>query len=508
MGFKPAVPANKRPQTDALDRMATEIGQWKHRTELNYTRNILSGHLITNIIKLALILSACLLFIFQMLLPRAAVSFLGRITSTVVLAVTLPSILHLVAADVVVCPDSCWCDSVDAKSVAVCWDHNLTTVPQYFDKKTEEIALMFSNITTINNYDFHGLANISVMLLQYNGIREVHEQAFDGLYKLMYLDLSHNKIAKMPSKVIQNNEKLNILYLNHNEISILGPFLISTSLSVLDLSFCKITFLPHDAFTGTPNIIKLKINNNHITEFEMHAFRGLRKLEVLSSGNNLIKRLDSTLFLDLDELKYVDFSNNSISTLSPSLFENNRKMQYLFLRNNNLSALNSRPILISESLSHLDISFCNITNIPPQAFIHLTKLTSLRMNGNQLSMLDAKTMQPLKKLQVVLFGPDSTCSESSLQNIFEYFQQKSITYYAPPLCNKNSAITNPMLFYSYSSTTTSSSQILQLNTSNTLFYSTYAPSFSNSSQIKVLVHVMHEHTILMLVISCLLKVCR
>lgn len=443
-----------------------------------------------------------------MLLLRAAVSFLGRITSIVAIAVTLPSILHLVVADDVVCPDSCWCDSVDAKSVAVCWDHNLTTVPEHFDRKTEEIILMFSNITAINNYVFHGLANVSVMLLQYNDIREVHEQAFDGLYNLMYLDLSHNKIAKMSSKVIQNNEKLNILYLNHNEISILGPFLISTSLSVLDLSFCKITFLPHDAFTGTPNITKLNINNNHITEFEKHAFRGLRKLEVLSSGNNLIKHLDSTLFLELDELKYVDFSNNSISTLSPSLFENNRKMRYLFLKNNSLSVLNSTPILISQSLSHLDISFCNITNIPPQSFIRLTNLTSLRMNGNQLSVLDAKTMQPLKKLQVVLFGPNATCTESSLQNIFEYFQKKSITYYAPPLCNKSSALTNPMLFYSYSSTTTLPSQILQPNISNTLSYGTHAPTFSNSSQIKVFVHVMREHAILMLVISCLLQVCR
>lgn len=443
-----------------------------------------------------------------MLLPRATVSFLGRITSTVVIAVTLTSILHLVVADDVVCPDSCWCDSVDAKSVAVCWDHNLTTVPKYFDRKTEEIILMFSNITTINNYVFHGLANVLIMLLQYNNIREVHEQAFDGLYNLTFLDLSHNKIAKVPSKVIQNNEKLNFLYLNHNDISILGPFLISTSLSVLDLSFCKITFLPHDAFTGTPNIIKLNINNNYITDFEKHAFRGLRKLEVLSSGNNLIQHLDLNLFLGLGELKYVDFSNNSISTLPPLLFENNRKVRYLFLKNNSLSVLHSRPILISESLAHLDISFCNITNIPNQTFIQLTNLTSLRMNGNQLSALDAKTMQPLKKLQVVLLGPNSTCSESSFQNIFEYFQQKSITYYAPPLCSKNAAITNPMIFYSYSSTTTLSSQILQPNISNTSFYGTHAPSFSNSSQIKVFVYVMHEHTILMLVISCLLQVCR
>jgi Leucine-rich repeat (LRR) protein len=442
-----------------------------------------------------------------MLLPRSEVSFWGRITSTVVIAVTIPSILHLVIADDMVCPDSCWCDSVAAKPVAVCWDHNLTTVPKFFDKKTEEIVLMFTNITKINNYVFHGLANVSIMLLQYNNIREIHEQAFDGLYNLMYLDLSYNKIGKLPSKVIENNEKLNFLYLNHNEISILGPFLISTSLSVLDLSFCRITFLPHDAFSGTPNITKLSLNSNHITEFEKYAFRGLRKLEMLNSGNNLIKHLDSTLFLDLDELKYVDFSNNSISTLAPSLFENNRKMRYLFLKNNSLSVLNSRPILISESLSHLDISFCNITNLPADAFIHLTNLTSLRMNGNQLSVMDTKTMHPLKKLQVVLFGPNSTCSESSLQNIFEYFQQKSITYYAPPLCDKNLAITNPFLSYSYSSTTTMSSQILQPNISNTLFYGTHAPSFSNSSQIKVYVNVMHEHTILVLVISCLLKVC-
>lgn len=443
-----------------------------------------------------------------MWLPATAVSVLGRTNPAVLIVVTLPSILPLVLADVAVCPESCWCDTGDSKSVAVCWDHNLTIIPQNFDKKLQEIALIFNNITTINDYVFYGLTNVSIMLLQYNGITEVHEQAFDGLYNLIYLDLSHNKIFKIPSKVIQNNERIKFLYLNHNEISISGPFLVSTTLSVLDVSFCKITFLPHDAFTGTPNLMKLKINNNHITEFEMYAFRGLRKLEVLSSGNNLIKKLDSYLFVSLDEMKYIDFSNNSISILPPQLFESNRKLRYLFLKNNSLSIRNSGPILISESLSHLDISFCNITHMPPDAFIHLTNLTSLRMIGNPLENLDTKTMQPLNKLQVILFGPDSSCSESSLQNIFDYFQRKSIAYYAPPLCTTDSPVTNSMIFHSHAPTTISPSHVLQINFSNTEFHSTKSSSFNNSSQIRKISHVIHEHIALMLAVSYILKVCR
>jgi Leucine-rich repeat (LRR) protein len=442
-----------------------------------------------------------------MWLPATAVTVLRKINLAVVTVVTIPSVLPLILADVV-CPDSCWCDNVDAKSVAICWDHNITTIPQYFDKKLQEIALMFNNITTINDYVFHGLSNVTIMLLQYNEISEVHEQAFDGLYNLIYLDLSHNKILKIPSKMIQNNEKLNFLYLNHNDISISGPFLISTTLSVLDISFCKITFLPHDAFIGTPSITKLKINNNHITEFEMYAFRGLRKLEVLSAGNNLIKDLDSNLFVGLDELKYLDFSNNSLSVISPQLFENNRKLRYLFLKSNTLSVPHSGPILISDSLAHLDISFCNITSMPPQAFIHLNNLTSLRMIGNPLRNMDTKTMQPLKKLQVVLFGPDSSCSESSLQNIFEYLQQKSVTYYAPPLCDTDSTVTNPNIFYSYPTSTIPPKQILLSNISNTIFHSTHPPSFNSSSQIKVFVHVINGHIILVFAISCILEVCR
>lgn len=444
-----------------------------------------------------------------MWLPATPSSVLGRINHAVVIAVALPSVLPLVLADVVVCPDSCWCDGGDTKSIAVCWDHNLTRIPQYFDKQLQEIALMFNSITIINDYAFHGLSNVSIMLLQYNGIREVHEQAFDGLYNLTYLDLSHNKIVKIPPTVIQNNEKLNYLYLNHNEISILGPFLFSVSLSVLDISFCKITFLPHDAFIGTPNLMKLKINDNHITEFEIYAFRGLRKLEALSCGNNLIKGLNSNLFFGLDDLKYVDFSNNSISIISPRLFAYNRKLRYLFLKNNSLSIPNTGPILISESLSHLDISFCNITSISYEAFINLTNLTSLRMIGNPLRNLNTKSMEPLKKLQVILFGPDASCSESSLKNIFRYFQQKSVSYYAPPLCSTDSAVTKPTIFHSsYPSPTMPPSQILPTNISDIIFHSKHPPSFSNSSQLKALVHVTHEHTILILAVSCILKICR
>jgi Leucine-rich repeat (LRR) protein len=440
--------------------------------------------------------------------PATAVSALGCINPAVVLVVALPSIIPLVLADAAVCPDSCWCNNGDSKSVAVCWDHNLTRIPQNFDKKLQEIALMFNNISTINDYVFYGLTNVTIMLLQYNGIREVREHAFDGLYNLIFLDLSHNMIFKIPSKVVQNNERIKFFYLNHNEISISGPFLISTSLSVLDISFCKITTLPHDAFIGTPNLMKLKINNNHITEFEMYAFRGLRNLEVLSSGNNLIKYLDSDLFVGLDEIKYIDFSNNSVSTLSPQLFEKNRKLRYLFLKNNSLSIRNSGPILISESLSHLDISFCNITYMPPNAFIRLNNLTSLRMIGNPLENLDTKTMQPLRKLQVILFGPDSSCSESSLQNLFDYFKQKSVAYYAPPLCSTDSPVTNPTIFYSYPSTTMPSGHVLQVNISNIIHHSRQPSLFNNSSQIKILSHVIHEHIALMLAVSCVLKVCR
>jgi Leucine-rich repeat (LRR) protein len=298
------------------------------------------------------------------------------------------------------------------------------------------------------------------------------------------------------------------LYLNHNEISILGPFLISVSLSVLDISFCKITFLPHDAFIGTPNLTKLKINDNLITEFEIYAFRGLRKLEVLSCGNNLIKHLNSNLFMGMDELKYADFSNNSISMISPWLFSYNRKLRYLFLKNNSLSVPTMGPILISESLSHLDISFCNITSLPSQAFINLTNLTSLRMTGNPLISLDTKAMAPLKKLQVILFGPNYSCSESSLKNIFEYFQQKSVAYYAPPLCSTDSAVTKPTTFYSHPSPTMLPSQILQTNVSDITFHSKHPPPLNNSSKTKVLAHIIQEYTILILAVSCILKICR
>ncbi|PSN48915.1 hypothetical protein C0J52_03459 [Blattella germanica] len=335
----------------------------------------------------------------------------------------------------VVCPDPCWCDTLDGKYLTVCMDHNLTAVPQYFDKKTQEIVLMFQNIDIIPDYVFHGLQNISILLMQYNNIKELREQAFDGLYNLVYLDLSHNSITIMPARIVQNNEKIKFLYLNHNDIMITGPILISPSLSLLDVSFCRITFLPHDAFIGIPRLTKLKINNNYITELEAYAFRGLKRLEVLIAGNNEITDFGPTIFQELDELRYVDFSNNSISSIPYNLFENNRKLRYLFLQNNTLLFPYTGPLLVSNSLSHLDISFCNISFISNDAFKKLPNLATLRMVGNPLVRFDPQMVYPLTKLQVILFGPEASCSEASFKEIFEYFQENSVVYYAPPLCH-------------------------------------------------------------------------
>lgn len=442
----------------------------------------------------------------EMRLPATIVSISGFIPS---LAVTIIfyNIVPFVVADVI-CSDSCWCRSIDGKAVAVCWGHNLTQIPSYFDKQLQEIVVMFNNISIIHDYVFHGLSNVSIILLQHNEIKELYEHALDGLYNLIYLDLSNNKINKIPSTVIQNNEMLKFLYLNHNELSISGPFLISASLAVLDISFCKITFLPHDAFIGTPNLTKLKINNNYISEFEIYAFRGVKKLEILSAGNNVIKSLDSMLFRGLDELRVLDFSNNSISMFSPNLLESNRQLQYLFLQNNTLTIMHSGPILISESLSHLDISFCNITFMPPEAFIHLPNLTTLRMIGNPLSYLHTDTMKPLTKLQIILFGPESNCSDLSLQNIFEYFEQKSVLYYAPPICSPTSetSITNPTTSHLFTTTTESPSQTTNHTVSNVKFYSTDSPSYNSSPQLK-LMYVMQGYIVIVVTFSCIM-VCR
>ena len=406
----------------------------------------------------------------------------------------------------VVCPDTCWCNTLEEKIVAVCMEHNLTSVPHYFDKKTQEIILMFNTIDILPDYVFHGLQNISILILQHNKLRELREQSLDGLYNLVYLDLSHNNIVIMPSRIIQNNEKIKFFYLNHNDITITGPFLVSPSLTLLDVSFCKISFLPHDSFIGIPNLTKLKINDNFITEIEMYAFRGLKRLELLTLRNNDVTTLDFSLFQGLEELRFVDFTNNSISTIPYDIFEKNRKLRFLFLKNNSLSLPQTGPIFASDSLSHLDISFCNIHFMPIGAFKRLQNLTTLRMTGNPLNSLNTQILQPLQKLQVVLLGPESSCSEQSFRDVFEYFEENSVVYYAPPLCNET-ILMDTNVVYTIPPTTEESSGGYTSTKSTHIWYTSTAVQ-SNSSVRPICSFYTNYRLINVIIILCTFMIYR
>ena len=99
---------------------------------------------------------------------------------------------------------------------------------------TGTLDLSSQRITTLENGDFNGLANLQNLWLNDNQLTTLHEDIFDGLTNLRTLYLSENRLTTLPEDIFDDLTNLWGLQLNSNQLSeapdITGLISISTLL--------------------------------------------------------------------------------------------------------------------------------------------------------------------------------------------------------------------------------------------------------------------------------------
>lgn len=198
---------------------------------------------------------------------------------------------------------------------------------------------------------------------------------FNTFHYSKSLDLSNNYLASIP-KNLSNFKKLEVLDLSKNQIKLsltdIGRLLtVSKTLKTLNLNTNQISNIPKNAFLALrqslPNLQKLDISNNQITEFD-----------------------NITMF---DNLEFLQASGNKIRSI-PSSIKNLKKLEFLYLGNNKLEVIN--PALSSlQNLKLLALNNNKILRIP-ENLTNLVNLRTLHLHYNEIAVIPAGLVKPIE----------------------------------------------------------------------------------------------------------------
>ncbi|XP_025411631.1 uncharacterized protein LOC112684358 [Sipha flava] len=142
-------------------------------------------------------------------------------------------------------------------------------------------------------------------------VQHVAALAFDGLPELVELNLARTGVKKLDRRAFAGNRKLAFLSLRGNPGLTVSPsFLVSDSITELDVSACGLTALKSVYFSGLPNLKYLFAANNRLKALgSQFAPPGIKYVDL---ANNRIGHVDDDLEA-YKRLRTVDLTGNPIN---------------------------------------------------------------------------------------------------------------------------------------------------------------------------------------------------
>lgn len=172
-----------------------------------------------------------------------------------------------------------------------CANLNLNKIPQSLKSNLEIFDLSFNRIRDLNKASFTRYSNVKFLYLFDNMIQNIEEGTFSQLTSLEALDLSTNALTTIPLELFQL-PMLRNLYMANNVLRDLDRDLIrlekpvSAPLEMINLADCRLNRLPN--FGILPDLWKLNISSNAMTELALEQFLPLCNLKTIDVNNTQI----------------------------------------------------------------------------------------------------------------------------------------------------------------------------------------------------------------------------
>lgn len=187
-------------------------------------------------------------------------------------------------------------------------------------KSLEYLNMGYCNLQRISKTTFFKMSSLKTLILSGNNLEFLESNLFQNIARLEVLELNNCGFSRLNGTVFNDN----ITYSDLEELRISGNPLILpengpilpvqlSSLKNLDISKCNLSYLPDNAFTTTPNINKLLLNDNELKINENSSMKFLKPL------------------IGLEQL---DLSFNNLTSIKPDMFQYNYKLISLKLIGN------------------------------------------------------------------------------------------------------------------------------------------------------------------------------
>ncbi|XP_073722958.1 chondroadherin-like b [Misgurnus anguillicaudatus] len=202
--------------------------------------------------------------------------------------------------------------------------------------------------------------------------------------------------GKCPKSCMCDTIKLTVACVNKNLTEV--PPTIDETTVKLDLRGNDLQELPTEAFSGTPYLTQLSLQNSNIRRVKEGAFRKLGRLTILNLSNNNIEILYQESFDGLSSLKQLLIDRNRVEEIQPGAFSQLGFLNLLSITHNQLVYIPNLAFQGLQNIKWLRLSHNSLNYLETEAFAGLFTLTRLSIDNNALQFFPTETMTRLPEV--------------------------------------------------------------------------------------------------------------
>lgn len=257
------------------------------------------------------------------------------------------------------------------------------------------------------------------------------------------IDVSFNKLTQLPIDFLQPfSNELKVIRLAYNKFNLVPSVILDMdNLIELDMEGNRLRLRRSMYFQNMPELRKLNLNRNNIIELKSGIFNGLKFLSELKIEHNLIQKISPGAFQDLVSLGDLSLAFNHLKQIGKALFTNLENVDSLDLSHNKINQIHQHAFVGLSAILYINLDHNNLVTLHPNLFLPTKTLVILTMDNNMLNILPESVFDNLVKLLYL----------SMAHNSMEHLPKKLFSSFAENLMNLGIGYNNitslPNLFF-------------------------------------------------------------